>query len=127
LDLFHDLVYLAKLFPHPQLSLEVPLVEIEERRTRVNGRRKRRRFSHAYKIVEQRLTQVIESRRFCQNADLMSMLPCELPDPFHTAHLAEQLSTTRWLAQRIAYCLRTTGAFQVCGKAGNAILYRRAS
>ena len=30
LDLFHELVYFTQVFPHPRLSLEVPLVEIEE-------------------------------------------------------------------------------------------------
>ncbi len=28
------------------------------------------------------------------------------PQPFHTGHLAEQLHVRRWVAQRIAYCMR---------------------
>jgi hypothetical protein len=123
LELFDELVYVASIFPHPQLTLEIPLVEIEERRVRIRPQR-RRRFTHDYKIIEQCLTRVVESRSFCRNADLMQLLPATLPPTFHTAHLAQTLSITRWLAQRIAYCLRKTGAVDVCGKQGNAWLYR---
>jgi len=123
LELFDELVYVAPIFPHPQLTLEVPLVEIEERRVRIKAKR-RRRFAPDYEIAEQCLTRVVDSRRFHQNADLMHLLPRTLPQPFHTAHLAEMLSITRWLAQRIAYCLRKTGAVEECGKQGNARLYQ---
>jgi hypothetical protein len=124
IDLFLELVYVARVFPHPRLTLEVPLVEIEERRVRVRTKR-RRLFAHDYTIAEQTLTRIVESRRFCHNEDLMQLLPSNLPQPFHTAHLAESLSITRWLAQRIAYCLRTMGAVSECGKHGNARLYTR--
>jgi hypothetical protein len=48
-----------------------------------------------------------------------------LPKPFHTGHLAEMAGTKRWIAQRIAYCLRQMGAIRQEGKAGNAMLYRK--
>jgi len=123
LELFDELVYVAPIFPHPQLTLEIPLVEIEERRIRIRPK-SRRRFAHNYEIAEQCLTRVVQSRSFCHNADLMQLLPTTLPRIFHTAHLAQTLTITRWLAQRIAYCLRKTGAVEVCGKQGNAFLYR---
>ena len=43
-----------------------------------------------------------------------------------TADLAEAMGQPRWLAQKLAYCLRESGAAELCGKAGNALLYRRA-
>ena len=43
------------------------------------------------------------------------MLPEKLPRPFHTGHLAEGLSVQRWIAQRMAYCLRHPGAIQQVG------------
>ncbi len=44
-DLFHELVYFTRVFPHPRLTLEAPLVAIEERRYPGHGRRRRRRRS----------------------------------------------------------------------------------
>jgi hypothetical protein len=58
---------------------------------------------------------------------LLALLPSELPDPFHSGHVAAGLDIHRSLAQRIVYCLRHMGAAETCGKAGNALLYRRAA
>ena len=40
--------------------------------------------------------------------------------------LADAMGQPRWLAQKLAYCLRESGAAELCGKDGNALLYRRA-
>ena len=45
--------------------------------------------------------------------------------PFTTRELAEQLERPLWFAQRVAYCLRLTGAARVVGKAGNQLIYVR--
>ena len=55
--------------------------------------------------------------------DLMRLLPPKLPSPFHTGELAEALGAQRWVAQRIAYCLRKMGAAHQVGKQANAWLY----
>ena len=49
-------------------------------------------------------------------ADLAALAVCKLPTPFHTGHLATGLDVSRPVAQRIAYCLRQTGAATVVGK-----------
>ena len=41
LDIFDELVYFTRVFPHPRLTLEVVLVEIEEWRLPGHGRRRR--------------------------------------------------------------------------------------
>jgi hypothetical protein len=38
--------------------------------------------------------------------------------------LAEQLSVRRWVAQRIAYCMREMGGATEVGKQGNTRLYQ---
>src|SRR5205823_9869721 len=43
LDLFEELVHFTRVFPHRRLTLEVPLVEIEEWRYPGHGRRRRYR------------------------------------------------------------------------------------
>jgi hypothetical protein len=126
LDLFDELVYFTRVFPHKNLTIETPLVEIEERRYPGHGRRRRWR-QNDHVVEDQRLLSVLSVERFRTTGDLLSLLPASLPQPFHTGQLAEALAIRRWTAQRIAYCLRQTGAACVCGKAGNAILYERAA
>lgn len=118
LDLFDELVYFTKVFPHPNLTLETPLVEIEEWRAPP-----RRRSRKPYRVEDQKLLRLLNSHRFCTAADLLPLLPDDLPMPFHTGHLAQALSIERWVAQRIAYCLRCTGAIVAVGKQRNAHLY----
>ena len=126
LDLFEELVYFTRLFPHPNLTIETPLVEVEERRYPGHGRRRRWRQKD-FQVEDQKLVAVVGVERFRTCADLWRLIPPGLAAPFHTAHLAEALGTRRPIAQRIAYCLRKTGAANVCGKAGNALLYQRAA
>lgn len=126
LDLFDDLVYFTRVFPHENLVLEVPLIKIEELRYPGHGRRRRRRKGD-FQIEDQRLININESVELRTTNDLLEMLPDSLPTPFDTAQLAEAMDISRWFAQRIAYCLRETGATNQVGKRGNSILYRRAA
>jgi hypothetical protein len=124
LDLFDELVYFTRVFPHPRLVLETPLIEIEERRYPGHGRRRRWRRNDQT-VEDQRLTAVVAVHRFAAAGDLLRLLPEALPQPFDSGHVAAAMGIARWRAQRIVYCLRQTGAASVCGKAGNALLYRR--
>lgn len=122
LDLFGELIYFVGVFPHPQLRLEVPIVEMEEWRYPGHGRRRRwRRDDHV--VEDQKLVAVREVHTFATADDLLSLLPRRLPKPFHTGHLADGLGVHRSIAQRIAYCLRKMGGFAETGKKGNALLY----
>ncbi len=122
LNLFDELVYFTNVFPHPRLELEVVLVEVEEWRYPGHGRRRRWR-KNDFIVEDQKLTSVGEALRLATTADLWRLMPPKLPQPFHTGHLSEQLGVERWIAQRIAYCLRKTGAVREVGKQGNARLY----
>ncbi len=123
LDLFHELVYFTRVFPHENLSLEVPLVDIEEWRFPGHGRRRRRR-ANDHQVEDQKLTKMHRVHRFRTGRDLAALIPPGLPLPFHTGHLAELLGIERWFAQRIAYCFRKMSIVQETGKQGNARLYR---
>lgn len=122
LDLFEELVHFTRVFPHRRLTLEVPLVEIEEWRYPGHGRRRWRR-DNDHQVEDQLLLEVLEVHRFQAAADLCRMLPESLPKPFHTGHMADGLRVERWIAQRMAYCLRRTGAIQSVGKLRGAWLY----
>lgn len=121
-DLFDDLIHFTRVFPHKRLTLEVPLVEIEEWRYPGHGRR-RRWSKNDYEIEDQKLVAVHETYHLKTAADLVRLIERPMPQPFHTGHLAESLQVRRWVAQRIAYCFRQTGAVREVGKQGNTRLY----
>lgn len=123
LDLFDELVYFRNVFPHPRLTLEAVLVEVEEWRYPGHGRRRRRRSGN-FVVEDRRLTAIGQSLQLQTRADLWAMMPKRLPKPFHTGHLARQLGVERWVAQKIAYCLRETGTVRQVGKQGNTLLYQ---
>jgi hypothetical protein len=123
LDLFHELVYFTRVFPHRNLSLEAPLVDIEEWRYPGHGRRRRwRRNDH--EVEDQKLVKIHRVFRFRTGRDLAALVPSDLSSPFHTGHLAELLGIERWFAQRIAYCFRKMNITEEVGKKGNARLYQ---
>jgi hypothetical protein len=126
LDVFDELVYFTRAFPHKNLTLEVVLVDVEERRYPGCGKRRRRRPQSDFQIEDQHLVKIVATHSFATTADLIKLLPRRLPAQFHTGHIAEGLKTPRWIAQRIAYCLRQMKAVRVVGKQGNAILYAKA-
>ena len=121
-DLFLDLVHFTRVFPHASLTLEVPLVDIEEWRYPGHGRRRRRR-ERDHQVEDQKLLDVHQTITLRRAADLLTLLNVELPATFHTADLAQAMQVPRWLAQKVAYCLRQTGAVKMLGKQGNALMY----
>lgn len=122
LDLFDELVYFTRVFPHKNLSIETPLVEVEEWRFPGHGKRRRWR-KNDFVVEDRKLVSVERIHRFAAPSDLLTLLPSNLPGKFHTGHLAKSMKIDRWVAQRIAYCLRETGATKKVGKQGNTILY----
>jgi hypothetical protein len=122
LDLFDELIHFTRVFPHPRLALEAPLVEIEEWRYPGHGRRRWRRDGD-FQVEDQKLIAIHSQHRLDTIGDLAALVACPLPAPFHTAHLAAGLNIPRWSAQRIAYCLHRMGALQQIGKQRNAWLY----
>jgi len=122
LDLFDELVYFTRVFPHPNLDLAVPLVQIEEDRVPGHGRRRRWR-ANDFEVEDQRLLDVKSTLHFHAATDLWTLLPDNLPNPFHTADLAARLDVPRRTAQRIAFCLREMGVAKQVGKQGNTRLY----
>ncbi len=124
-DLFDELIYFRRVFPHPRLVLDVVLVDVEEWRYPGHGRRRWRREGD-HQVEDQRLVNVLEINQFRSANDLCRFLPSKLPRPFHTGQLAEQLGVQRSIAQRMAYCLREMGAVKMVGKQRGAWLYERA-
>lgn len=122
LDFFHELVYFTRVFPRDRLQLDLLLVDIEEDRYPGHGRRRRWRRDD-FQIEDQRLLEVRDTISLRAALDLRALLPNAPKGPFDTAQLAADLGIDRWVAQRIAYCLRECAATHSVGKQGNAWLY----
>ena len=123
LELFRELVSFPHLICHPNFSLEVLLIQEEDVRQQGLARNWRRR---GWGTVERRLVQVVERRVFADPADLAALIPASLEEPFTSAGLANAVHQPRWLAQKMTYCLRSTGAISEAGKQGKATRYVRA-
>jgi hypothetical protein len=121
-ELFDELVNFVEVFPHPRLTLEVLLIEIEEHRVRT---RPRGRWRREFRVDDRMLTNVGERLVLRTAADLKSWLPTSVPTEFTTADVAREAGIPRWLAQKLAYCLRKIGAIDLAGKEGNSLVYRR--
>ena len=121
-DLFLELVRFPKLIADPHFSLQVLLIQEEELRRHESGRRWRRR---GWVTEERRLLHVVEERHFQTLAEMAALIPAALPDPFTTKELAQAMAKPRWVAQKMAYCLREMGAITAVGKRQRGILYTR--
>jgi hypothetical protein len=122
-DLFKELVSFPHLLAEPNFSLEALLIQEEERRV-YDGKRAWRR--KGWVTHERRLLAVVDRRCFDTPADLATLLPAGLPDPFTTTDLAAALGQPRRLAGQMAYCLHKVGVLGRVGKRGRALLYERA-
>jgi hypothetical protein len=119
LDVFDDLIGMVRVFPHGNLEIEVLGVTIEEIRI------PRRRWP-GYRVADRCLGEVHESTSLVEAGDLWRLLPASFlqTESFTTHELARELGRPLSFAQRVAYCLRLTGAARVVGKTGNRLIYR---
>ena len=126
LDVFDELLYFTRVFPHPNLRLLTPLVSIEEIRYPGHGKRRRRRESD-FLVKDRKMIELEMLQSYSRVEDLQKLLPPELPAIFDTQQLATGMGLPRHEAQRIAYVMRKVGAFIQTGKRGNALLCRLAT
>ena len=120
---FTALTSIPALLEHPNLTLEVVMTIEEVVRVADTVRRRRRR--RPWTSVDRRLVEVAQTHRITKTADLFAMLDADLPEFFTTQHLARAMRSSRRLGQQAAFCLRKAGVSEVCGKEGNALVYRR--
>ena len=125
LNVFDELIHFTRVFPHPNLTLITPMLEIEEIRYPGSGRRRRRRKGD-FVVQDRRILELGEAPFFRTVQDLHGLLPSNLPREFDTQELSDAMDIPRHQAQRIAYVMRKTGAAIEVGKRGNAIVCRLA-
>lgn len=126
LDLFDELIYFTRVFPHPNLTIEVPLIHIEQ--VRAPATKRRRRWRKDYQIQDVKLEMTEGSIELRVASDLLDLIQLpENADDFNTADLAKSICRPRSAAQQIAYVLRNVGALETSGRNRSGIVYRRAA
>jgi hypothetical protein len=121
-QVFYELVRIPELLKDPNFSLELLLIDEEEVRRHDGVRGWRRR---GWVIDERRLLRVVDNRILYSPADMHAFIPATLAEPFSVSDLSKATNTTRRLAQKMVYSLRTMGCVDPAGKRVNAILYVR--
>ena len=119
---FPALVSIPALLAHPNLTLEVVMTIEEEVRA---PSERRGRWRRDFTRVDRRLVDVVETHTIASMADLFALVDARLPTTFTTNDIAAAMQSTRSLAQQAAYCFRESGVIEICGKDGNALVYRR--
>jgi hypothetical protein len=121
-DVFAELVSFPHLISHRNFTLQV-LMTLEEEVRRLDRSRVWRR--RGWTIQERRLLKVVEDHVFETPRDFIDLIPTSVMEPFSTSELAIAIGRPRWLAQKMAYCLRKMGAITPVGKRKHATLYIR--
>jgi len=120
-NLFDELVSIPTLLDHPNLELQVLLVEETEIRSGTDMVRRGRRG----RIVDRQLEAVIDERLFTRAEELLDVIPASLADPFTTAELATAARLRRDLAQRACYVLRHACLISEVDRTKAGARYRR--
>ena len=125
LDVFDDLIYFTGVFPHQHLTLELPLVHVQQ--VRIPAQRYRRRWRKDYQVEDISLEKIESTIEIRTSADLLSLVGMsDNDDPFTTEDIARTTGRPRWFAQKIAYVLKHTDAIEAVGRTREGIIYRAA-
>lgn len=118
--IFEELIRIPKLISHPNFTIEIILVEIEEiRENSGKGSWKRKGWS----IYDKKLLKVLESKKFNEPIDFLYFIPRNIVIPFTNLELAKSLKKPLSLAQKLSYCLKKMELLKTVGKIGNALLF----
>jgi hypothetical protein len=122
-EVFDKLVAFPSLLTHPNLTIEVLLLEEDHIRSErpVTVRRRTRDPG------ERRLRDVVARVELNGVDDIVCALPPLPTEPFSTRELAAALACTMLLAQRTAYCLRAIDVIEPAGRRGRTPLHRISS
>ena len=108
-NVFGQLVSIPTLLDHPNLTLDIVLVNVDKVQEHDP---KARRGRGGYRAVDRQLREVVETHRFETPSDLRTLVPDGLPEIFTTADLANRGGFARPVAQQMAYCFRALGFFE---------------
>jgi len=123
-DIFRELYRIKTHLTHPNFSLLILQIDLEEYRLLNGWSDDRKKGSHR----SDRLPLALANELWIQDPpDFVQLLPDTLPDSFTSADYAKSARTSRGTAQIALNILRSLGVIESCGKSGRALIYSRAS
>jgi len=120
IDLFDEIVQITGFLLHPNFSLEVLLISMEE--IWVNDGKGSWRRKH-WSIADRRLRRIIDRKVFASADDYLEIFNVKM-ETFSVKDISTSMNISKRLASKIAYTMRRIGIFNVISKQGNAFIYR---
>ena len=120
---FKELYRISGLLDHPNLTIKLILLDMEEYRLRDGWGRDGKRGSHRYDRVP---TQIVSELTLTEPRDYLLFIPYGLEEPFTAKELAKCCGFPRDSFSTVALILKKMGALEQVGKRGRAYLYRAA-
>lgn len=121
-EIFSELVSFPELLCSERFSLEIAMIREQEVRV-FTGEKPWRK--NGWVTVERHLLEILKTHTYQNPSDLSTLLQPGLPERFTTGDIARESNIPRWLAQKMAYCLRNMGVIEKIGKKGRSHLYAR--
>ena len=112
-DVFGELVSVPTILDHPNLTIEVLLVDVDVVKVADPTMRRRR---GGWRTVDRRLREVRSRHGLRTPADLLDLLPAGVPSPWTTRDVATAGGLPRRTAQQMAYVLRANGLVVEVGR-----------
>ncbi len=112
-DVFGELVSVPTMLDHPNLTIEVLLVQVDVLKVEDPALRRRR---GGWRTVDRRLRSILASHGLRTTADLAAMLPADLPSEWTTRDVATLGAIPRRRAQQMAYVLKANGLVHEIGR-----------
>ena len=105
-DVFGELVSVPTMLDHPNLTIEVLLVQVDVLKVADPTMRRRR---GGWRTVDRRLRAVVDRHGLRTPRDLVALLPPDLPEEWTTKDVASGAGIPRRTAQQMAYVLKANG------------------
>jgi hypothetical protein len=121
LDIFAELVYIKPFLCHPNLSILILQIDLDEYRLLNGWSRDKKRGSRRSDRVPLHLEKEV---LISDPSSYARLMPPDLPSVFTSASLAKAASVSSSLARTILNVLLSARVAVICGKQGRSRLYR---
>ncbi len=112
-DVFGELVSVPTILDHPNLTIEIFLVDVDVVKVADPTMRRRR---GGWRTVDRRLRRIIGTHGLRTTRDLVELLPDGLPSPWTTKDVATVGGLPRRTAQQMAYVLKANELVHEVGR-----------
>ena len=120
---FKELYRISGFLDHPNLTIKLILLDMEEYRLRDGWGRDGKRGSHRYDRVP---TRIVSELSLTEPRDYFQFVPYGIEEPFTARELAKSCGFPGDSFSTVALILRKMGVLEQVGKKGRAYLYRAA-